>query len=184
MDQREAPFFGALHTLAVDDGDCRTGFAAGAFSGLDVERMMDTRQRPVPVPQLDIIVDRGLRREVLGKRAPLAAGREHVEDRVQDLAHIDRARPPAALGGWNQRRDQRPLRIGEIARVTQAIPPIRPPVFSRGACRKRYEKLSFNNFHFDSSASLSRLWSERNVHWQLVIPALARRWRQLEGVSR
>ena len=132
MDQREAPFFGALHTLAVTDGDRRTGFTAGAFAGLDVEGMMDTRQRPVPVQQFEIIVDRGFRREVLGKRTPLAAGREHVEDRVQDLAHLHRARPPAALGGLEPGARSTPT-PHRSDRSVNAARPVRRPAGSRSS---------------------------------------------------
>ena len=60
------------------------------------------------------------RREVLGQRPPLAAGRQHVEDRVHDLAHV--GLPPAAARARRQdeRRDQRPFRVGQIARLTPA----------------------------------------------------------------
>ena len=131
MDQREAPLFGAFDALAVDDGDRRTCFASHPFPRLDVERMMDACQRPVPVPQIEILVHRRLRRKVLGQGAPLAAGRQQIENRVQHLAHIHRARTAATLGRRDRRFDQRPLRIRQIAWVTKPRPLVRPPVFDR-----------------------------------------------------
>jgi hypothetical protein len=37
----------------------------------------------------------------LGQRLPLAARRQHVENAVQNLAHIDRPLAAAVLGGWD-----------------------------------------------------------------------------------
>ena len=86
----------------------------------DVERVVDALQRAVPVPQHEVVMRRALRRQVLRQRLPLAAGRQHVEDRVQNLAHIHVARPAAALGRRDHRLDQRPFGIGQIARIAQA----------------------------------------------------------------
>src|ERR1700686_2308511 len=82
---------------------------------------MNPLQRAVPTPQVEIVVDRAFRRQVLRQCAPLAPGRQGVEDAVQHLAHIDRALAPAALGGRDQRRDQGPFRIAQIARIAQAL---------------------------------------------------------------
>ena len=120
MDRSTPPFFGAFGALAVDDGDARTGLASGAFAQLDIERVMDAQQRPVPVPQLQILVHGAARREVLRQGAPLAARREDIENGVQHFAHIDRTLAPAVPGRRDLRRHQRPLTIRQIARITQA----------------------------------------------------------------
>ena len=83
---------------------------------------MDALQRAVPVPQHEVVVRRALRRQILRQRLPLAAGREHVEDRVQNLAHIHVARSAAAPGRRDQRRDQRPFGVRQITRIAQAAP--------------------------------------------------------------
>src|SRR5215472_12514348 len=84
--------------------------------------MMDALQRAVPIPQHEVGMRRALWRQILRQRLPLAPRREHVEDRVQNLANIHLAPPAAALGRRDRRLDQRPLGIGQITRVTQATP--------------------------------------------------------------
>jgi transposase len=59
-------FFCALHALAVDDADGRTGLARSLLTAFHVECVMDFLQRPVPAPQAEIAVDRAARRQVLG----------------------------------------------------------------------------------------------------------------------
>jgi len=100
--------FGAL---AVDDGRSRAGLVTFLVAYRQVEGMMDALQRAVPVPQSEILMGRALRRQVLRQRRPLAAGRQHVEDRVQHLANVDLAPPSAPLGRRDQGRNQRPLAI-------------------------------------------------------------------------
>jgi len=80
---------------------------------------MDAPQRAVPVPALKVFVQRAARRQVTRDRAPLAARAENVEQALQYSAFIDRAFVPAALRGRDQRRNQRPLRIGQVARIAQ-----------------------------------------------------------------
>src|SRR5260370_7912531 len=59
--------------------------------------------------------------EVLGEGLPLATRRKHVADGVQNLSHVHLAPAAAALGRRNRRRDQRPLAVAQIARITQAV---------------------------------------------------------------
>ena len=61
---------------------------------------------------IEIVMHRALRRQVLRQRLPLAAGPQHVEDGVQNLAHVHDRASPATLGRRDQRLDQRPLGIG------------------------------------------------------------------------
>ena len=42
-----------------------------------------------------------LRRQAFGQRLPLAAAPQHVENFVQNLAHVDRALAAAVLGQWD-----------------------------------------------------------------------------------
>jgi hypothetical protein len=49
---------------------------------------MNALQRAVPLPQVEIVVDRALRRPVLRHRLPLTAGREHIKNTIQHFAHI------------------------------------------------------------------------------------------------
>ena len=61
------------------------------------------------------------------QQAPLAAGPEQVEDRVQHGAQAGRARAPAGPSRWQQRRDNGPRRVAQI-RVVQLAPhrPVSP----------------------------------------------------------
>jgi hypothetical protein len=87
---------------------------------LDVEYMMDARERAVPLPQVQVVPDDAARRQVLRQRFSLAPGPEHVEDRVQHLPDVDAPRPTAPVRRTDQRRYQIPLGVREIAVVTQA----------------------------------------------------------------
>ena len=61
----------------------------------EVKRVMDTLQRAVPIPQREIIVRRGLRRQAFGQGAPLATGLQNVENPVHHLAAAPAAPWPA-----------------------------------------------------------------------------------------
>ena len=59
--------------------------------------MMDAIQRAVPVPQAEVIMHGASGRQILGQRAPLAAGAENVHHAVDHLADSD---APVRRGGW------------------------------------------------------------------------------------
>ncbi len=92
------PFFRRLHRLAADDPGGGARLAPVAFAARFKQRMMDAVERAVAAPLPEGGVDGRARREVLGRRAPLAPRREHVEDRVHDLAHSARGRQSMAAG--------------------------------------------------------------------------------------
>src|SRR5262249_48662853 len=80
---------------------------------------MNALQRAIPGPQVEIGPYRALRRQVLGQRLPLAARRQHVENAVQNLAHIDRALAAAVLGGWDHGLDNPPFGVDQITWITK-----------------------------------------------------------------
>jgi hypothetical protein len=51
-DQAKPPFEGALGGLAVDDRRRRARLATHLLSDLNIERVVDAPQRPVPVPEM------------------------------------------------------------------------------------------------------------------------------------
>jgi hypothetical protein len=53
-------FFCAFLALAVDGGRGRTGFPPLSFARLFIERVMDSLQRAVIGPQIEVVVDRAL----------------------------------------------------------------------------------------------------------------------------
>src|SRR5438445_385996 len=82
---------------------------------------MDALQRAVPIPQHEVGMRGAFRRQILRQRLPLAARREHVEDRVQNLADVHLASTPTVLSRRYRRFDQRPLAVAQITRVAQAV---------------------------------------------------------------
>src|SRR5918911_405951 len=78
--------------------------------------MMDVIERAVPGPEVEIVVQRRARRQILRDGPPLAAGAEDVHQAVDDLAHEHRALPAAVLGRWNER-----LRHGSIPRRSNRL---------------------------------------------------------------
>src|SRR5262245_66126325 len=50
------PFFGAFHTLAVDDGSRRARFAFRLLAARDIERMVDTFEIHVAIPQYKLVM--------------------------------------------------------------------------------------------------------------------------------
>ena len=126
-----AAFFGAFHALTVDDSSGGTGFSPLLLAALHIKRMMDTIQRAVVAPQVEIIMHRAARRQVLRKCPPLASRGQDVHDRVHDFACTHATPVSAGLGWRNQRFDQRPFFIGEITRISQLTAVIAPAVFRR-----------------------------------------------------
>ena len=96
---------------------------------------MDAIQRAIPVPQAEVIVHGPSGRQLLGQRAPLAAGAEQVHHAVNHLADIDALFAAAGLAPRDQRLDMRPLLIGQIARIAQLVAVLTRPFFisPRGA---------------------------------------------------
>ena len=81
---------------------------------------MDAIERAVPVPQIEVVMQRRARRQVLRDRPPLAAGAQNVHKSVDDLVQIHGPLVAPAPGRRNKGRDQRPFFVGHIARITQA----------------------------------------------------------------
>src|SRR6202040_1427819 len=98
-DQCAPPFFCAFHALAVDDGGGRTGFPLLSFATLFIERVVDSFQRAVICPQIEVVVDRASRRQVFRDRGPLTAGRENVHETVHHPRMFTVRLPPPVLPG-------------------------------------------------------------------------------------
>src|SRR5260370_1847933 len=90
-------FFRAFHALAVDDGGGRTGLSLLSFATLFIERVVDSCQRAVIRPQIEVVIDRASRRQCFRDRAPLTAGRAHIHQAVPHLPHDHPALATARL---------------------------------------------------------------------------------------
>jgi Transposase DDE domain len=115
---------------------------------------------------------RALGRQVLRQRLPLATGRKHVEDCVQNLADIHLAPAAAALGWRDHRLDECPFGVRQIARIANAtvigsttvfrLPHAAPQVCDSGTTQ------GITNDSFDSTTFWigSKRWIvERTLAW-------------------
>ena len=119
MDRCAPPFFGAFDALRVDDGEAWAALSARAQARLGGKPVVDAFKRAVPRPQHGVVMNSTLGWQVLRQSAPLAAGRQHIQDPVQNRAHVDLSTPPPVLGRRDQRRHQSPFVVGQIARIAQ-----------------------------------------------------------------
>lgn len=92
---------------------------------------MNALQRPVVVPQVEIAVHRALRRQVFRDGPPLATRAQDIQQAVHDLADVHRTLVAAALRRWNLGLNQRPLGIGQVARISKLAPIIASTVLGR-----------------------------------------------------
>src|SRR3982751_4212256 len=113
------PFFCALDALAIDDRSARAGVPPRQLPACHIERVVNAAERAVVVPSVEVVVQGAARRQVLGDRGPLAARAQDIHETVGHLAQVDRPLVPAALGGRDQRGDQRPFRVGQVTWVAQ-----------------------------------------------------------------
>ena len=92
---------------------------------------MDAIERPVLVPAPQVVVHRAAWGQVLWQRGPLAAGAQDVHHPVQHRSYVHRPFVAAALRQWDQRADDRPFLVGQIARVAQLAAVVSWPVLGR-----------------------------------------------------
>src|SRR5271156_6507290 len=116
-----APFFCALDALAVDDTGGWTGFQVKLFAAFDVQGVMDPIERAIPAPIAEIAKHCTLGRQILGDIAPLASRAQHIHHAFHQLTLTPLASAPATARPRNKRRNLRPLRVRQIARISQMI---------------------------------------------------------------
>src|SRR5215212_4852673 len=114
-----SPFFCALDALAIDDRSARAGVPPRQLPACHIERVVNAAERAVVVPSVEVVVQGAARRQILGDRGPLAARAQDIHEAVGHLAQVDRPLVAAALGGRDQRGDQRPFLVGQVTWVAQ-----------------------------------------------------------------
>jgi hypothetical protein len=67
-----SPLLRRLGALGVDDRGTRARFASSRLADRDIERLVDTLQRAVPIPQLKIEMRRALRRQIFRQSLPFS----------------------------------------------------------------------------------------------------------------
>jgi hypothetical protein len=116
---RRSPFFCRLHTLAIDNRRAGALLAALSTSEAVPKYVVDLLPGPVISPLLEVHVDRRVRGKVVREHPPSAAAAQDVEDGVDHQAEVCRTRPAPRLGCWEQRGNNPPFRVAEVA---QGIP--------------------------------------------------------------
>jgi len=125
------PVFRALHALAVDDRGRRAGLAASQFSALYIERVVDAIESAIGLPAQEVIVHRAARRKIGRNRRPLTPGSQNIHDTVDNCAFRDSALVATLLRWRDQRPDDRPLFVSQIARIAQLTAIIASTIFRR-----------------------------------------------------
>src|SRR6185312_7684504 len=118
-DRCTPPFFRPLDALAVDDRGDWACFSSGLLSTFHVKSMVDTIQRAVVVPKREVAIHRAARGQILRDRAPLAARAQHVHQAVDHVADAHRSLATPALRRWNDRCDESPFLICQVAGIAK-----------------------------------------------------------------
>src|SRR5208337_1605697 len=92
--------------------------AAMCFPHIPAQSVVYPFPCPQQPPTAKVVVDRLIRREVLRQQAPLATATQDVEHSIHHLAHVGAARPTTSFCCRNERRQNSPLGIGQISRIT------------------------------------------------------------------
>jgi hypothetical protein len=106
-----------LDGLAIDAAGAGFRFLTGRFPHADTERVMDLLPEPAPAPLMEIIADRPFRGEVVRQGGPGTAGAQEVEDSIEDLTEVGRPRRTDRERRRQQRCDEGPLSVVEVAGV-------------------------------------------------------------------
>ena len=114
-----AAAFRGLDALAVDDAGRGNGVASQRQTGAPHQREIDPPPDALIAPEIEVVLNGRARRKVLRQRAPLAAGRQDIEDRVHHHAQIDFARTPEPARRGQKKAEQQPFRIRRVACITQ-----------------------------------------------------------------
>ena len=88
--------------------------ATGLLPDLRTQLVMQPVQRAVIAPLPEIRPDRGPRGQIMRDAAPGTSGVQHIEQPVDDLPQIHRARATTQLRRGQKRFEDRPLGIGQI----------------------------------------------------------------------
>ena len=119
-----------------------------------------------PTPQVEIIVERRARRQVLGDRPPLTPGAQDIHQAIDDFAHDDMTPIAAALGRRNERLHKRPFLVCQIARIAQPTSvAARPRLLARPHRRPQTDQAASLNPANDSDDSIC----SRTGSWEAVM---------------
>ena len=125
----------------------------GLFAALHVESLVDAVERAVIVPLREVAVDCAAGRQVLRDRPQLAACARHIHQPVHHLADAHRSLAAAPFGPWDDRRDERPFLVCQVAGVAKLTAVVAASVLVRPHQRhpaNRDRHLGITTDSFDS----------------------------------
>ena len=123
---RTATFRG-LGALTVDDASRGNTVTSHRRPSAPDEREIDPSPQALVAPKIEVVLHGGAWRKVLRQCAPLAAGRQNVENGVQHRPKLNFPRPSDATRRRQEKREQKPFRLRRVACINQVIAPILLP---------------------------------------------------------
>jgi hypothetical protein len=127
IDAARTATFGGRHALAVDEAGRGSGVAPHSLTGGRDEVGTDPPPGSVIAPAVEVALHGRAGRKVPRQGAPLAAGRQDIEDRIDNRPQLPLARPTKSPTGRQQRLNLRPFSIRGSACIPQFIAPILLP---------------------------------------------------------
>ncbi|KPV54799.1 hypothetical protein SE17_01495 [Kouleothrix aurantiaca] len=104
-------------TLAVQTACRRMFVMTSAATHVCPQAIVDALPRPVIAPNTKIMVDTFPVRVIFGQHAPLGASYQNIQDRIDDLTHVQAAWPTTGFSARNQIFDTIPVAVSQIGRV-------------------------------------------------------------------
>src|SRR5581483_2071428 len=110
-----APFLAGFHGLTRDDRRPGRWVASHTHTRLFAQGRLHALPGASVAPETERAPDGGPSGKVVRQGPPLASGAIPGEERVEDLTPVRRTRTPAGFGRRDQRFQDRPFLLGEIA---------------------------------------------------------------------
>ncbi len=109
---REAPFFGCLDTLTIQDSCACLGMTVSGLSHFSAQSVVNALSSSISPPVAKVGVDSLPRRKIMRQIAPLATSAQDIEDGIDNLSAQVISRTPSAFDWRNQRLEDLPFFIG------------------------------------------------------------------------
>ena len=107
-----------LDGLTVDASGSRVFMPSFAAANLGPQRVVNPLPGTVISPAAKAGVDTRPPRLLLRQHPPLDSADGQIENRIDDLAHVQAAWSSSRFGRWNQILDNDPLSVGQVGRVS------------------------------------------------------------------
>ena len=107
-----------LDGLTVDAPGSWVFVPSFAAANLGPQRVVNPLPGTVISPPAKVGVDTRPRRVLLRQHPPLDSADGQIENRIDDLAHVQAAWSSSRFGRWNQNLDNDPLAVGQVGWVS------------------------------------------------------------------